>query len=228
MGKLRLQKKKEFEKLHANGMRCLKNGKPEAALKFFEEADTLARHCNDRRKRLEVINPIAHCLWSLGEFDNGRKKLVLAIKIATELAILDELAIGYSNLGRLESVRIVKELSVSKQAKALNKDSLPYFTKVQKMLAGHDHLYFRYSNAAYGSLVAALAQDYKKAAILSAEGLNVAFKKSSKYNRETTYKIRPVGLEYFATAAKLIELGAKNRNSREYKLFEKTARELVR
>jgi tetratricopeptide (TPR) repeat protein len=228
MGKLRLAKKKEFDKLHASGMRSLKNGRPEVALKYFEEADTLARHCNDREKRLEVINPIAHCLWSMGEFDKGRKKLALAVKIATELAILDELAIAYSNFGRLESVRIIKRVSVSKQAKALSKESLPYFTKVQKMLAGHDNLYFRYSNAAHGSLVAALAQDYKKAALLSSEGLNIAFKKLSKYNREATYKIKPAGLEYFAIAAKLIELGAKNPNSREYKLLEKAARELVK
>jgi hypothetical protein len=228
MGKLRLAKKKEFTKLHASGMRALKIGKTEAALKFFEDADTLARHCNDRRKRLEVINPVAHCLWTLGEFDKARKKLALSVKIATELAILDELAIAYSNFGRLESVRVVKELSVTKQAKELNKTSLPYFTKVQKMLVGNDHLYFRYSNAAHGSLVAALAQDYNKSAKLTSEGLNVAFKKSTKYSRETTYKIKPAGLEYFATAAKLIELGAKNPNSREYKLLEKTTRELIR
>jgi hypothetical protein len=78
------------------------------------------------------------------------------------------------------------------------------------------------------ALIAALAQDYKKASLLVAEGLNVAFKKTHKYDKDLTYTVNPTGLEYFAVAAELIRLGAQNPLSHEYKKQEKIARELVK
>jgi tetratricopeptide (TPR) repeat protein len=228
MGRLRLKDKKEFEKFVDMGLKALGNGRPEKALKYFEEADTLARHCNDRVKRLDVLNPMANSLWALGEFDKAKQKLALATKISRELAILDELAFAYSNLGRLEAVKSLKAKSVTKQNKNLKKEALPYFMRARRMLSGHERLHFRYANAMHGSVIAALAQDYKKAAQLTTEGLDLAFKKAHKYNKQPTYKVNPSGLEYFATAAKLIELGSQNPASHEYKKYEKTARELVR
>jgi tetratricopeptide (TPR) repeat protein len=228
MGKLRLKNKQEFDKLASLGLKALNNGRPDKALKYFEEADTLARHCNDRIKRLEVLNLVANSLWALGEFDKAKQKLALATKISHELAILDELAFAYSNFGRLEAVKSLKAKTATKQNKGLKKEALPYFMRAQRMLNGHEHLEFRYTNAMHGSLVAALAQDYKKAAKLTTEGLDLAFKKAHKYNKQPTYKTNPSGLEYFAAAAKLIELGSQNPASREYKKHEKIARELVK
>jgi|GEM_PF-1254429 len=228
MGTLRLKNKKEFERLHALGMRSLSNGKFEPALKYFTEADTLARQCGDRRKRLEALNPMAHALWSLGEFDKAKQKLAVAAKIASELGLRDELAIVFSNQGRLEAVKIIKQKPITKQPSALSKESLPHFTRALNLLDGHDHLYFRYANAKHGALVAALAQDYKKSSLLLSDGLYVAFKKSSKFDRETTYQLNPSGLDYFAAAAKLTNLGALNPASRDYKAQEKLARELVK
>jgi hypothetical protein len=141
---------------------------------------------------------------------------------------MDELAIAFSNQGRLNAVKIVRKTPVSKQTKELQKNALPYFMKAHNMLEGHNHLYFRYMNAKYGSLVAALAQDYRKAALLVTEGMGVAYKKSRKYDKEYPYKVNPSGLEYFAAAAQLVSLGVKNPNSRELKNQEKLARELVK
>jgi tetratricopeptide (TPR) repeat protein len=210
------------------GLKALNNGRPDKALKYFEEADTLARHCNDRIRRLDVLNPMANSLWALGEFDKAKQKLALATKISRELAILDELAIAYSNFGRLEAVKSLKTKSISKQNRELKKEALPYFMRAQRMLNKNEHLHFRYANAMHGSVVAALAQDYKKAAQLTTEGLDLAFKKAHKYNKQPTYKINPSGLEYFTAATKLIELGTKNPASREYKKEEKIVRELVK
>jgi tetratricopeptide (TPR) repeat protein len=228
MRKLRLKSKKEFERLYASGMRLKSLNRPDSALKFLAEADTIARHHNDRRRRLDVLNPMAQILWSSGEFDKAKQKLALAAKISGELGLRDELAIAFSNHGRLVAVKIIKQMPVSKQAKALRQDALPYFMKAHNLLQDHDHLYFRYANAKHGSMVAALAQEYKKASLLVAEGMGVAFKKSRKYDKEVTFTISPSGLEYLATATQLIKLGTKNPASREYKNQEKLARELIK
>jgi tetratricopeptide (TPR) repeat protein len=223
-----IKDRKEFDRLIDLGLKAQNSGKAEQALKFFDGADTIARHHNDRKRRLSVLNPTAQVLWSLGQYEKAKQKLALAAKIASDLALMDELAIAFSNHGRLNAVKIIKETPTSKQAKALHKDALPYFMKAYRMLEGHDHLYFRYANASYGALVAALAQEYSKAAMLSAEGLTIAFKKSRKYDREITHKLSSSGLEYFAAASDLMKLGAKNPVSRELKAQEKIARELIK
>lgn len=223
-----LKNKKEFERLRAKGAQIKSSDRHEVALEFFEDADTLARQYNDRRKRLDTLNPIAQLLWTLGKYDKAKQKLTLAAKIAGELGLRDEMAFVLSNFGRFEAVKIIKQTPVSKQPKELKKKSLHYFVKSQRMLNGHEHLYYRYVNAKYGALVAALAQDYKKASLLLADGYEVALKKPRRYNQETPYKISPSGLEYFAAAAQLINLGVKNPLSREYKACEKLARELVK
>jgi hypothetical protein len=228
MGKMILKTKKEFERLHTRGMQAKSSNRQDSALKIFEDADTLARLYNDRRKRLDVLNPLAQLLWSVSEYEKARQKLTLAAKIAGDLGLRDEMAIVFSNNGRLAAVKIVRKTAVSRQSKTLHKKALPYFIRAQKMLNEHDHLYYRYANAKYGALVAALAQDYDKAAQLMAEGLSVAFKKSRKFDREVTYKLSPSGLQYFAATAELIRLGAQNPLSREYKKQEKLARELVK
>jgi tetratricopeptide (TPR) repeat protein len=229
MGIMNLKTRQEFQKLHAGGMKAMKNDRYHAALEFFTDADVLASHSNnDRRRRLDALNPLAHSLWTLGEFEKASQKLVLATKIASDLGLRDELAIAFSNLGRLDAVKIVKKTSVSKQPKELRKKALPYFIKSQRMLNGHEHLYFRYANAQYGAVVAALAQDYKKASRFIAEGMDVAFKKTRKYDKDLTYAVNPSGLEYFAVAAELVKLGAQNPNSRDYKAQEKIARELIK
>jgi tetratricopeptide (TPR) repeat protein len=229
MGIMNLKSRQEFQKLHASGMKAIQNGRYHAALELFTEVDTLASHSNnDRRKRLDALNPMACSLWSLGRYEKGKQKLAQASKIASELGLRDELAIAYSNLGRLEAVRIVNTAPVSKQPKMLRKDALPYFIKAQKMLDGHDHLYYRYANAKHGSLVAALAQDYKKAALLTTEGLGIAFKKSRKYDKEATYKLSLSAWDYFVAATELVKLGTQNPASRDYKAQEKIARELVK
>jgi tetratricopeptide (TPR) repeat protein len=229
MGIMNLKSRQEFQKLHSAGLRALNGGKYSVGLKCFEEADVLASHNNnDRRRRLDALNPLAHSLWALGEYKKAEQKLALAAKIASDLGLRDELAIVFSNFGRLESVKVIKKTPVSKQAQALRRKALPYFMKSYRMLDGHSHLYFRYSNAKYGAVVAVLAQDYKKSANLVAEGLGVAFKKGSKFDMEVTYKTSPSGLEYFAVSAGLIKLGAQNPLSREYKHHEKAARELVK
>jgi hypothetical protein len=228
MGKMILKSKKEFERLHARGMQAKSTNRQDAALKIFEDADTLARLYNDRRKRLDALNPVAQLLWSVGEYDKAKQKLTLAAKIAGELNLRDEMAIVLSNHGRLEAVKIVRKTPISKQSKELHKKAVSYFMQAQRMLKGHDHLYFRYVNAKHGALVAALAQDYNKASLLLADGLSIAFKKSRKYDKDAPYKISPSGLEYFEITAKLIKLGAQNPLSREYKNYEKLARELVK
>jgi tetratricopeptide (TPR) repeat protein len=229
MGMMTLKSRQEFKKLHASGMRALDSEKYAAALKFFEDADILASHSNnDRRRRLDALNLLAHSLWALGEYKKAEQKLVLAAKIANELELRDELAFVYSNLGRLQAAKIVKGKNVSRQPGLLAKNSLPYFTKAQKMLDGHSHLYFRFVNAQHGCLVAALAQDYKKSAQLVSEGLSIAFKKTHSYDKEQTYKLSPSGFEYFSMSAELIKLGTQNPFSREYKQKEKSARGMIK
>lgn len=228
MGKMILQTRKEFDRLHARGMQALDAGRTNSALKIFEDADTLARLHNDRRKRLDALNPLAHSLWELGEYDKAKKKLNLAAKIARELRLWDELAIIISNQGRLTAVRIVRQTAVSGQTKELHKEALPYFTKAQKMLEDHNHLYFRYANATYGALVAALAQDYTKAAALIAEGYSVAFKKTLKYDKKAPATISASGLERLSAAAQVVDAGVKNSSSRECKKQEENARKLIK
>jgi hypothetical protein len=228
MGKLNFKAKKELQALHDNGLRAMSANKPQAALKYFTEADTLARHQNDRKARLAVLNPLAHALWTLGEYDQAKQKLAVASKISSELALMDELAIAFSNQGRLNAVKIVRKTPLARQLKELQKNSLPYFMKAHNMLEGHDHLHYRYMNAKYGSLIAALTQDYRKAAILITEGIGVAYKKSRKYDKEYSYKLNPSGMEYFAAAAQLVSMGVRAPGSRELKNQEKIARELVK
>jgi hypothetical protein len=228
MGKLRLKSKKEFLSLHANGLKAMRANKPQAALKFFTEADTLARHHNDRRARLDALNPMANALWTLGEYDQAKQKLAVTSKISSELALMDELAIAFSNQGRLNAVKIVNKSPVTKQSKELQKNALPYFMKAHNMLDGHDHVYFRYMNAKYGSLIAALTHDYHKATVLITEGMGVAYKKSRKYDKEYPGKLNPSGLEYLAVASRLVSLGVRKPGSRELKSQEKLARELVK
>jgi tetratricopeptide (TPR) repeat protein len=224
-----LKSRSEFNKLRDSGVRALAQNKPELALNFFTEADELASHSNNnRKKRLDALNPLANSLWSMGEYDKAKQKLALASNIASDLGLLDELAKAFSNFGRLEASKIIKEKPVTKQAAALRKIALPYFTKSYRMLDGHGNLYFRYSNAKYGAIIAALSQDYKKASLLVTEGLSVAFKKARRLDKEVTYTLNPSGLEFFAIASQLIYLGSKNPNSREYKKLEKVARELIK
>jgi tetratricopeptide (TPR) repeat protein len=228
MAKLNIKAKKEFQTLHTSGLKAMASNKPQAALKFFTSADDLARLQNDRRQRLDVLNPMANALWSLGEYDQAKQKLAVASKIATELTLMDELAIAFSNQGRLNAVKIVLKTPLAKQTKELQKDALPYFMKAHNMLALHDHLYFRYMNAKYGSLIAALCGDYRKAAMLISEGMGVAYKKSRKYDKEFSAKINPSGLEYFAAVAQLVSTAERAPGSRELKAQEKLARELVK
>jgi tetratricopeptide (TPR) repeat protein len=223
-----IKDRKEFQRLIAAGLKAQRAGKHEQALKHLDDADTIARHHNDRKRRLKVLNPTAQVLWSMGEFDKARQKLALAARISSDLALMDELAIAFSNHGRLNAVKILRTAPLTRQPKKLQKDALPYFMKAFRMLEGHEHLYFRYANAKHGALVAALAQEYQKSTMLSAEGLSVAFKKSRKYDKEVTYKLSPSGLDYFAMATQLTKLGAMNPGARELKTQEKVARELVK
>jgi tetratricopeptide (TPR) repeat protein len=225
---MNLKKRQEFNKLYESGVRALNQRKPEIALNLFIEADELASHSNnDRRMRLNALNPLANSLWSMGEYEKAKQKLALASNIASDLALRDELAKAFSNFGRLEASKIIKEKPVTKQAAALRKIALPYFTKSYKMIDDHEYLYYRYANAKYGSIVAALAQDYKKASLLLTDGLSVAFKKARRLDKEVTYELDPTGLEHFAIASQLISLGSKNTNSRDYKKLEKIARDLI-
>jgi cell fate (sporulation/competence/biofilm development) regulator YmcA (YheA/YmcA/DUF963 family) len=228
MGIMNVKTRQEFQKLHLSGLKAQYSQKHAAALKWFEEADILASHTNnDRRRRLDALNPMAQALWALGDFKKAEQKIAQAATIASELGLRDELAVAFSNFGRLEAVKIIKQKSVSRQASNLRKNALPYFIKTQKMLAGHKNLNYRYTNAQYGSLVAALAQDYKKSALLVTEGMDIAFKRA-KYSKDPVYKLNPSGLEYFAVASELIRLGVQNPLSHAYKAKEKLARELVK
>jgi tetratricopeptide (TPR) repeat protein len=150
---MNLKTRQEFNKLYESGVRALNQSKPEIALNFFVEADELASHSsNNRRLRLNALNPLANSLWSMGEYEKAKQKLALASSIASDLALRDELAKAFSNFGR--------------------------------------------------------------------------FKKARRLDKEVTYELDPTGLEYFAVASQLINLGAKNTNSRDYKKLEKIAREL--
>jgi hypothetical protein len=227
MGIMNVKTRQEFQKLHLSGLKAQYSQKHAAALKWFEEADILASHTNnDRRRRLDALNPMAQALWALGDFKKAEQKIAQAATISSELGLRDELAVAFSNFGRLEAVKIIKQKSVSRQAGSFRKDSLPYFVKTQKMLDGHKNLSYRFTNAQYGSVVAALAQDYKKSAMFVSEGLDVAFKRA-KYSKDAIYKQNPSGLEYFAVASELIRLGTQNPLSHAYKAKEKLARELI-
>lgn len=223
-----LKTKKEFERLRSRGMQAMQSNRYDQALKLFEDADTLARQYNDRRRRLDTLNPLAQLYWRKGEYDKAKQRLALAARIAGDLGLRDEMAIVLSNYGRLNAVRVLRQTPVTKQAKELHKKALPYFMRAYRMLNGHEHLYFRYANAKHGALVAVLARDYDKAALLVSEGVGIAFKKSRKYDKQEAYKISPAGLNYFATVTSLIDQGTENPASREYKRQEKLARELVK
>lgn len=204
------QERWDFENLHALGLEAQKDGRSPDALDYFIRADEIARNAGDERKRLDTLNPAAKAMWLMGDYDGAQGMLAGASILAERLGLLDESAIAISNIGRVAAVRIVRLVPVPRQAEQLSGEAVPHFARAREMLAGHDHYYFRYSNAQHGSLAAALAGEWTEVRRLLRDGLGVAFRRSPEpYDRAITYKINPRGLGQMAVAAGLLFTGNK-------------------
>lgn len=202
--------RQQFEELHTQGLQAQKAGNPQAALDRFLSADELAKTADDERKRLDALNPAAHAMWLMGDYDTALGVLTGAERIAERLQLIDEQAIAVSNMGRLAAVRTVNLSPVPKQAEELRREAVPRFARARQMLAGHGHFYFRYANAQHGSVAAALAGERREAVRLLKDGLSVAFRKSPEpYDQKRTYRISRRGLGQMATAAGLLPLGGR-------------------
>lgn len=213
----------QFEQLHTSGINAQKNDDDVAAYRIFTKADNLAKEYNDRRKRLDALNPAAKALWSMHEFDEAHRTLDEALEIAQELDLPDETAIVLSNFGRLAAFKRVKVSFVTDLPRKLREESVPYFHDAREMLKNHPHYYYRYANTQHGAPVAALAGDKAEAKALIEDGLGVAYEISPEpYDQIETYKINSKGIGQIALAAAILQYGDR------YPGLKQTAIEQIR
>jgi len=129
------------------------------------------------KKGLMPCNRPPELYGSLNRYEEAATKLETTIGIAINLNWLMSRFI-ISNLGRLAAVEIIHNVEAKHQIQALEERSLPKFKQAYKILKGHPHYFYPFTNAEHGSIVAALVGDRKFAAALVIEGMSLALRRS--------------------------------------------------
>lgn len=144
----------------------------------------------------------------MNRYEEAATKLETTIGIADKLELVDEQGIIISNLGRLAAVEIIHNVEAKHQIQALEERSLPKFKQAYKILKGHPHYFYPFTNAEHGSIVAALVGDRKFAAALVIEGMSLALRRSPEpYDQTPPYTHSQYSLAQLAIAANLIPFG---------------------